>query len=161
MDTSIGNNIATDKSLYDTDFYQWVFHNANLLRQGKFTEIDIDNVVEELESIGRSEKRELRNRLSVLIIHLLKWQYYSENHSKRWITAINFQRMNIELLLEDSPSLKDKIDLTIKEAFESSIIIFEYETETPEQLLPKTCPYTFKQLIDNDFWPKKLHKETI
>ena len=87
--------------LYDKDFYQWTLYNAELLRQGKITEIDIQNIAEELESMGKSQKRELISRLAVLIMHLLKWQYQPEKRSHSWIETINEQRRQIvELFLK-------------------------------------------------------------
>src|SRR3990172_2106222 len=108
-------------TLYDTDFYQWTFHNAELLRQGKLTEVDVQNIAEELESMGKSEKRELINRLAVLIMHLLKWQYQPEKRSHSWIETINEQRRQIILLLEDNPSLKYEIEEKIIRAYNLAI----------------------------------------
>ena len=141
-------------TLYDTDFYQWTFHNAELLRQGKLTEIDIPNIAEELESMGKSEKRELFSRLAVLVMHLLKWQYQSKKRSNSWITTINTQRMDIELLLQDSPSLKHDIDKILNEVYINAKKMFERETGISKKQLPETCPYTFMQVRNNDFWPE-------
>ena len=142
-------------TLYDTDFYQWTFHNAELLRQGKLTEIDIPNIAEELESMGKSEKRELFSRLAVLVMHLLKWQYQSQRRSNSWITTINTQRMDIELLLQDSPSLKHNIDKILNEVYINAKKMFERETGISKKELPEACPYTFMQIINNDFWPEE------
>ncbi|HLC16431.1 MAG TPA: DUF29 domain-containing protein [Thermodesulfovibrionia bacterium] len=142
-------------TLYDTDFYQWTFHNAELLRQGKLTEVDVQNIAEELESMGKSEKRELINRLAVLIMHLLKWQYQPEKRSHSWIETINEQRRQIILLLEDSPSLKYEIEEKIIRAYNLAITDTEKETGIRKKLLPQTCPYTFDQLKNNNFWPEK------
>ncbi|MCI4626445.1 MAG: DUF29 domain-containing protein [Candidatus Magnetoovum sp. WYHC-5] len=145
------NNIAEEKSLYDTDFYEWAIHNANLIKEGKLDELDLDNIAEELESMGRSEKRELRNRLAVLIMHLLKWQYQSNKRSDSWVLTINTQRTRINLLLEDSPSLKYKINIVIEKAYEQAKQDFEDETGIDKDILPATCPYTFKQVMDRKF----------
>jgi hypothetical protein len=144
-------------TLYDTDFYQWTFHNAELLRQGKLTEIDIPNIAEELESMGKSEKRELFSRLTVLVMHLLKWQYQSQKRSNSWITTINTQRMDIELLLKDSPSLKHDINKILNEVYINAKKMFEKETGISKKELPEICPYTFMQIINNDFWPEVVN----
>ena len=114
--------------LYDKDFYQWTLYNAELLRQGKITEIDIQNIAEELESMGKSQKRELISRLAVLIMHLLKWQYQPEKRSHSWIETINEQRRQIVLLLEDSPSLKHEIEEKITRAYNLAVADTEKET---------------------------------
>ncbi|MCI4624342.1 MAG: DUF29 domain-containing protein [Candidatus Magnetoovum sp. WYHC-5] len=152
--TTINNsNVAIEKTLYETDFYQWALHNANLIRQGRFSEIDLENVAEELEDMGRNNKRELESRLAVLIMHLLKWQYQPKKHSKSWVSTINTQRTDIELLLKNSPSLKHNIEIVIDEMFMTAKKRFEKETGIHKDILPEICPYTFKQLSDYDFWP--------
>ncbi|MBF0539735.1 MAG: DUF29 domain-containing protein, partial [Nitrospirae bacterium] len=128
--------------------------NADLLRQGRFTEIDIENIVEELESMGRSDKRELASLLMVLIKHLLKWQYQPKRRCGSWSTTIGNQRSDIKRLLEDSPSLKNNIETIIDKEFIEAKRRFENETKISAKELPETCLYTFEQLTDYDFWPE-------
>ncbi|MCI4624608.1 MAG: DUF29 domain-containing protein [Candidatus Magnetoovum sp. WYHC-5] len=146
------NNLNKEQSLYERDFYQWAIHNAELLRQGRLTEIDIENIAEEIESMGRSEKKELVSRLRVLIMHLLKWQYQPKRRSKSWKLTINTQRIELNKLLKGSPSLKHNIESIVNEAFEDARLLFEDETGIDKNLLPKTCPYTLEQLKEHDFW---------
>ena len=141
-------------SLYDEDFYQWALENAELVRQGKFSEIDAENIAEELESMGRSQKRELESRLIKLIIHLLKWQYQSERQSRSWKGTINAQRMEIERLLKISPSLKPTLSEVVNEAYSYAIRQFEDETGISRKKLPASCPFTSEQVMDEDFWPE-------
>ncbi|MCI4626421.1 MAG: DUF29 domain-containing protein [Candidatus Magnetoovum sp. WYHC-5] len=148
-------NISTEQSLYERDFYQWALHNAELLKQGKLAEIDIYNIAEELEDMGRNNKRELESRLAILIMHLLKWQYQAKHRCRSWITTINTQRMDIELLLKNSPSLKHKIEITIEESFVNAKRLFENETSINQNILPETCPYTFEEIINHKFRPEK------
>ena len=140
--------------LYETDFYAWTQQQADLLKKKCFSEIDCNNVIEELESMGRSEKRELLNRLAVLIMHLLKWQHQPLIRSTSWIKTINEQRRQILLLLEDSPSLKHDIEQKILRTYNLAIKDMEKETGIQRKQLPQTCPYTFNQIMDNDFWPE-------
>ncbi|KJU87745.1 protein containing DUF29 [Candidatus Magnetobacterium bavaricum] len=154
METLAHKDTLTASSLYEVDFYQWAFHNADLLRQGRLTEIDIENIVEELESMGRSDKREIANRLELLIMHLLKWQYQPQRRSESWTTTIGNQRVAIAHLLEDSPSLKYNMKTVIDKEFITSKRRFEKETGMSARALPKTCLYTFEQLMDHDFWPE-------
>ncbi|MBF0591637.1 MAG: DUF29 domain-containing protein [Nitrospirae bacterium] len=154
MDTLTDNDTLTARALYEVDFYQWAFHNAGLLRQGRFTEIDLDNIVEELEDMARSSKKELFSRLKVLIMHLLKWQYQPRLRSGSWSATIGNQRTEIEYLLENSPSLKNKIETIIDKGFIAAKRTFEDETGISAKVLPKTCPYTFEQLMDYSFKPE-------
>ncbi|KJU82498.1 protein containing DUF29 [Candidatus Magnetobacterium bavaricum] len=152
--TQTHDDTLTARSLYDVDFYQWVFYNADLLRQGRFAEIDLENIIEELESMARRDRRELLSRLKVLIMHLLKWQYQPNRRSDSWRTKIDNQRDEIKYLLADSPSLKYNIEPVIAEGFMDAKRMFERETGISADTLPETCPYTFEQLMDHDFWPE-------
>src|SRR3990167_6767445 len=108
---------------YNQDFYAWTIHNAESLRQGKLSEIDLENVAEEIESMGKSEKRELLNRLAVLLSHLLKWKFQSPRRSNSWKYTIKEQRIQLEDLLEESPSLKASLEEKMAHAYEHSIVI--------------------------------------
>jgi hypothetical protein len=91
---------------YDTDFYAWTQEQAELLRQGRLADIDLENLIEEIESLGRSERRSFRSALLLLTQHLLKWQYQPEKRSPSWQTTIRTQRRQIAMMLEDNPSFK-------------------------------------------------------
>jgi len=143
-----------EATLYDQDFYQWALKNAELMRQGKLSEVDLENVAEELESMGRSERRQLENRLISLIMHLLKWQFQPERQSRSWKSTINAQRRGIERLLKASPSLKPMFSEVINEAYPYATRDFEDETEISRKKLPRECPYTPEQVMNEDFWPE-------
>ncbi|KJR41411.1 protein of unknown function DUF29 [Candidatus Magnetoovum chiemensis] len=104
--------------------------------------------------MGRNNKRELANRLAVLITHLLKWQFQSKKRSDSWVSTIVTQRRQIEVLLEDNPSLKYGIEIVIAKEFIRASIQFEKEARIDKKTLPKACPYTWEQLSDYDFMPK-------
>jgi len=140
-------------NLYEKDFYAWTIKNAELMRQGKLSEIDIENIAEELESMGRSEKRQLINRLAVLVAHLLKWKFQPGLRSRSWEYTIKEQRRKVISLLKDSPSLKQDHIQMFAEAYEDAVLIAAKETGIDETDFPKTCPYSFQQAISNDFWP--------
>jgi len=138
---------------YETDFYAWLIHNADLLRQGKLAEIDLLNVAEELESMGRSQQNELISRLGVLLAHLLKWQYQANLSSRSWNSTIVEQRLRVTRLLKTSPSLKHRLAERIAEAYTEAVKIAGAETNLPKQTFPETCPYSFEQILDEDFYP--------
>ena len=93
-------------NLYEKDFYVWTQENVRLMRERKFSELDIENIAEEIEAMGKRDKRELISRLAVLLTHLLKWQYQADFRSKSWKSALVTHRVEIERLLKDSPGLK-------------------------------------------------------
>src|SRR5487761_1403224 len=101
-----GARMARNTVDYDRDFYAWTNEQARLLRTGELSAIDAANLAEEIESMGRSDRRELQSRLAVLIMHLLKWRFQPSARSAGWLGTIREQRLQIELILEDSPSLR-------------------------------------------------------
>lgn len=95
---------------YGNDFYSWTQQQAALLKSGQFSELDLANLIEEIESLGRSEKRELESRLTVLLLHLLKWQYQPVRRSRSWELSIDEQRVKFLRVLKDNPGLKSQLD---------------------------------------------------
>src|SRR5258708_26158079 len=102
---------------YDEDFYAWTQEQARLLRTGQFSQIDVENVAEELESMGRSDKRELDSRLEGLLMHLLKWQIQPNFRSPSWQRTIREQRRRIEKLFRESPSLRPQFPHLMPDAY--------------------------------------------
>ncbi len=146
---------AKNRQEYEKDFYAWAIHNAKLLREGRLSEVDIENIAEEIESMGKGERRELINRLAVLIAHLLKWKYQPIRHSRSWKLTIKEQRIQLTHLFEESPSLKHEIQPKLKDAYEQAVIIAERETALEEKTFPKTCPFDLKQCLNQNFFPEK------
>jgi hypothetical protein len=140
-------------SLYERDFYAWANEQAALLRAGKLDSADIENIAEEIESMGRSEKRELVNRLAVLLLQLLKWRYQPALQGKSWRLSIEEQRLRLEDHLKDNPSLKGQIGSAIDNAYRLARVDAERETGLARGTFPSTCPFTFDQMIAEDFWP--------
>jgi len=91
---------------YEQDLFAWANDQAVRLRDTRPKGIDWENLAEEIESVGRSQKAEIRNRLRVLLIHLLKWQHQPKRRSASWQSTIGEQRISIEGVIEDSPSLR-------------------------------------------------------
>ncbi len=140
---------------YNGDFYAWLNHNAALLRQGKFSEIDIDNVAEELEGMARSEKRELMQRLILLLTHLLKWQYPPGGRS--WKYAIGELRFSLANLLEESPSLWKELEESLGVAYKKAVEVTVDETNLKERDFPAKCPFTIAQCLDKSFFPDEIN----
>jgi hypothetical protein len=124
---------------YEKDFYAWTVHNAKLLREGKLSEVDIENIAEEIESMGKSEKRELINRLAILIAHLLRWKFQPGKRGNSWKYTIKEQRLRLSKLIEESPSLKYELEKRIDEAYEDAYYLALSETGLDEDTFPKNC----------------------
>ncbi len=141
------------EQLYDQDFYAWANQQASLLRAGKLAEADIENIAEEIESMGKSEKRELKNRLSILLLHLLKWQYQPEHRSASWQATIRVQRRDLADHMLDNPSLNAVLPQAIEQAYGNAVIEAAVETNLLETTFPETCAWSFDQIVNPDFWP--------
>lgn len=138
---------------YNTDFYGWTQQQAELLRSGDVNQLDKENLLEEIESMGRSERRELESRLEVLITHLLKWQYQEGLRSHRWRLTIVGQRAKVNDCLAESPSLKHKLSESLAKAYRYSLISAEKETNISRKVFPSVCPWSFEQIINSEFYP--------
>ncbi len=139
--------------LYELDFAAWAERNAELLRAGRFSEVDLENVAEEIEDLAKSERRALRSRLGRLIQHLLKWQLQPEKRSTSWQRTIAQQRQAISLLLQESPSLKPGFAEQAGQAYADGARLAAIEMRREVKDLPASCPYTMAQLLDLDFLP--------
>lgn len=138
---------------YDTDFYAWTQKQAALLRAGKLAEIDREYVAEELESMGKSQKRALGSRLTVLLAHLLKWRYQPGARSPSWRNTIALQRIELQELLEENPSLRPTLPTGLPMAYRKARLWAANETQLDLKAFPEACPFTLEQALDPDFWP--------
>ena len=139
--------------LYETDFYTWTQEQVSLLKTQQWDQLDSLNLIEEIETLGRRERQELRNRLGVLLGHLLKWQFQPEKRSNSWLGTIREQRVQVKLLLQDSPSLKPYLDEVFFTIYELGLALAIRETELGEQVFPEICPYTLDQTLNPEFLP--------
>jgi hypothetical protein len=140
-------------SLYEQDFYAWANEQAALLRAGKLTAADIEHIAEEIESMGKTEKRELVSRLAVLLAHLLKWRYQPDRRCSSWDATIRTQRLEVRDHLTDNPSLKARLAETLAAAYERATIAATAETGLREATFPAACPWSFEKIMDGEFWP--------
>ena len=138
---------------YDTDFYAWAQEQAALLRSGRLADADIEHIAEEIETMGRAEKRELVSRLTVLLLHLLKWRYQPNLRGRSWRLTIKEQRKEVLNHLADNPSLRSKTDEAMAVAYDLATIKAARETAMDEDEFPAVCPWTFEQAA-SDFWPE-------
>ena len=139
---------------YESDFYAWANEQAALLRAGKLTAADIEHIAEEIESMGKTEKRELVSRLTVLLMHLLKWQFQSDRRGRSWKATITVQRHALTRHLKDNPSLKSNLDEAFTDAYSDALQLAIGETDLPEEAFPSQCPWSFEQMMNEDFWPE-------
>ena len=138
-------------NLYSTDFNLWTEQTIAALKSCDLQALDLDNLIEEIEAMTRSDKREIFNRLKVLIMHLLKCQYQKKTNS--WIKTINEQRDQIELVLADSPSLRPYLSSKLEEIYKKAKRDAVTETKLTPETLPTDCPFTEEQILDSEYFP--------
>ena len=143
-----------EATLYERDFYAWANEQTALLRAGKVAEADLKHIAEEIESMGRTEKRDLASRLAVLLLHLLKWRYQPGRRGASWQATVRVQRRDLDVHLADNPSLKAVVPQAIAQAYGNAVIEAAAETGFAEAAFPPACPWTFAQITDADFWPE-------
>ena len=141
-----------NSSTHDHDFYAWTQEQVNLLKTGQLDQVDWQNIVEEIEDMGRSEKRQLESRLEILIIHLLKWQFQPSLRSRSWQLTIKEQRLRLEKLLEKNPSLQPHLTGAIEDVYPLATISAERETGLSS--FPETCPYKLTEILSPEFLPQ-------
>jgi hypothetical protein len=149
-----GPQMSRNSTGYEDDFFAWTAEQAQLLRTGRFSQLDVENVAEEIESMGRRDKREIESRLEVLLMHLLKWQVQVSNRSSGWAGTIREQRRRIEKLLRESPSLTPTLRQMVPEAYAEARHMATLETGLAETAFPASCSYTFAQILSAEFLPE-------
>ncbi|WP_414529669.1 DUF29 domain-containing protein [Nodularia chucula] len=143
----------TAANLYETDFYAWTQQQSQLLRGQEWKHLDLPNLIEEIEALGRKERQELRNRLSILIAHLLKWEFQAAKRSRSWLNTIRIQRLDTWELLEENPSLQAYLQEILPKAYMKTIALAIGETNLPTKTFPSDCPYTLEQILSDRYYP--------
>ena len=143
----MGNAIA-----YEEDFYGWTQQQAQWLKDREAGQIDWLNLAESIEDMGRSEKRQLESRLEVLIMHLLKWEFQPNFRSRSWQLTIKEQRLRLEELLSENPSLRPKVPDILASIYALAVISAEKETGLSD--FPETCPYELADILSSSFLPE-------
>ena len=143
-------------NLYETDFYAWTQKQVELLRQRDLKNLDIENLIEEIDSLGKQEKRELVNRLIILIGHLLKWEYQPLKRDSSWVRTIKEQRRQINKLIKENPSLKPFLDEAKEDAYLGALDLAVEETKMGIKTFPSQVSYSWELISNSDFFPGEL-----
>ncbi len=140
-------------TLYDQDYYAWTQTQATALKERDFVHLDIENLIEEVESMGRSERRELGNRLEQLLLHLLKWRYQAALRGNSWRISIRYQRTGVDKLLRENPSVRAVLGDIFEETYQDAMLRAEGETGLLSDIFPGQCPFSLSQVLDRDWLP--------
>ncbi|MEA5509042.1 DUF29 domain-containing protein [Crocosphaera sp. UHCC 0190] len=150
MSIQISSKIS---NLYQEDFNLWLERMVDLLREGKLLEIDYPNLIEELESMGRSEKNALKSNLRILLMHLLKYQYQPQKRSNSWRYTISENRHRIADSLENSPSLRLFLADNFEQCYQGARRLASDETGLSLNMFPEDCPFLLDEVIDMNYLP--------
>jgi hypothetical protein len=152
---SAASKRRTDEAsqLYDTDFFAWTERAAALLRARRFDMLDVEHAAVEIEDMGKRDLKELNSRMQVLLMHLLKWQLQPDKRSPSWETTIITQRIEIAALIQQSPSLRPKLESELAANYAGAVKRALPETALRKDQFPSACPYRVDQIVDEQFLP--------
>lgn len=148
-------------SLYEADFYEWTQEQARLLHDRRWADLDLENLVEEVNSVGRGNRQEVGSRLAVILEHLLKWEHQPDRRKYGWRSTLGEQRTALDLLIEDSPSLRGQPAAVLERAYRIGRIRAASDTGLGEAAFPAECPYTPEQIRDGAFLPGPVETEIV
>ena len=140
---------------YDKDVIAWSIEQASALRSGDFSKLDIEHLADEIEDVGKSEQRELANRMAVLLAHLLKWKYQPEGRTKSWSDTISIQRERLVRRIARTPSLKASLRDPDwwSDAWDDATAACTHETGLELASLPRVCPWSAAEVLTEGWLP--------
>ncbi|MBD1927102.1 DUF29 domain-containing protein [Trichocoleus sp. FACHB-90] len=144
------NNLST---LYEQDYYLWLETTVRLLREGQLSALDVANLLEEIEDMGRSEKRAVYSNLKILLIHLLKYNYQSEKRSNSWLASIVEHRQRLRQAFKESPSLQPYFTEIFDECYQDARELAAAETGLEIESFPVETPFTPEEALDSGYLP--------
>lgn len=140
---------------YDKDYYAWAMTQATLLKKGLLDDLDIKNLVEEIISLGNSERDKLESHLTILLMHMLKIKYQPAKKSRSWDLSVRGARRQANRVLHNNPSLRPKLNTLIADAYYSARLEAAIETGLDEKKFPKECPWTKEEILSEESDAKK------
>ena len=136
-----------NESAYEADYGAWVATQADLLRAGRFDELDLENLIDEVESLGRSDFHHFESAIKIVLLHLLKWDIQRDHRTRSWAVSIDGHRKQVLRELRESPSYKARIDEAIEQAYHRARMKAYKETKLPFRTFPETCPYSWDDIM--------------
>jgi hypothetical protein len=144
---------ATDLIRYQDDYHAWALQQAALVKAGRFADLDGRNLAAQLKGLATSEESEIESRLTVLLQHLLKWEFQPDGRTKSWRASILEQRYRINRVIRRSPSLRRHPAMVIDEEYRVARLRAADETGLALNRFPSACPYSVADVLNEQFWP--------
>jgi len=156
VDRLEGGPMRTNAVLYDQDFYAWTQEQAALLREGAVQDLDVPNLAEEIESLGKHQQNALESRLETLVLHLLKWRYQPDKRIRghSWEDTIREQRRRISRLLIQNPSFRPTVQAVLTDSYPYVRRRAQLQTRLPLTTFPEVCPWEVTEVLNDAFWPE-------
>ncbi|MDJ1170112.1 DUF29 domain-containing protein [Roseofilum sp. BLCC_M154] len=152
METTLDRSLLSD--LYDRDYSLWLATTSQLLRNRQLDRIDLEHLAEELEDMGKSEKRAIESNLEILLMHLLKYQYQPEKQTNSWRYTIYEHRKRLKKAFKDSPSLRGYFEQVFDSCYTEARTMAALETGMNRDDFPEVCPFSIAETLDSDYWPE-------
>lgn len=143
-------------SLYEQDFFAWSEEQGRLLKARNVAALDWDNLAEEIETLGRSERSEIRSRLVIVLLHLLKWEFQPAKRKAGWAASLLEARTRLVQALDESPSLRSYPETVLDKEYRIARLKAAAETRLPAEAFPLLCPYSVSEILDDSFLPGPL-----
>jgi hypothetical protein len=140
-------------TLYDTDFALWAEQTAQMLKDGRLSEIDLENLIEEVEDLSRRERDALYSNLKIVLLHLLKWEFQPHKQTNSWRASIVEHRQRIKRQIKKSPSLKSYPEEILSDCYTDARELASVETRLPLDTFPAECPYAIAIILSPEFLP--------
>lgn len=140
-------------TLYEIDYLLWIETTLQQLRDRDYNQVDWQNLLEAIEDMGKSERHSIKSNLTVVLMHLLKWEFQPQCRTGSWAGSITQHRTRILYALEDSPSLNNYLPEVLETAYSRARQEASDETQLPLSMFPLDCPYAIEQVLDDEFWP--------
>jgi hypothetical protein len=154
MTPSLPTTASNFSTLYEQDYYLWLEATANLLREGQLSALDVANLLEEIEDMGRSEKRAVYSNLKILLMHLLKYRYQSGKRSNSWLVTIVEHRQRLKKALKESPSLQSYFnEIFNDECYQDARELAAAETGLAIDVFPVEPPFSLDETLNSNYLP--------
>ena len=141
------------KDLYDQDYYLWIMKTIELLNKKKFSELDLTNLVEEIEDMGKSEKKSITSNLRILLMHLLKYKYQSDKQTNSWLFTIVEHRKRLQEAFKVSPSLRRYYKEVFLDCYQDARELASAETGLSIEIFSEVCPFTPEEALNSNYLP--------
>ena len=153
--SQLPNRLGIATASYEGDYHAWTVEQAAALRAGRLSELDVQNLAEEIDDLGKAEFGKLSSSYRVILLHMLKWDHQPERRTRSWVGSIETHRIRLDIVLGDNPSLKGSQPEAIARGYREARVKAAAETGQDKGSFPKECPYSPDDIMNRAYeWPE-------